>query len=137
VSTTAELLAEVAAVLQARDGIRLAYVFGSRGRDEASPDSDLDVAVLADEPMSAVALGDLVERLEAETGIHRVDLVDLAVAAPLVCDEVARDGILVHGTPEDRLAFELRTFHRVEDTRPLREAQQRLIREAARHGRSA
>jgi predicted nucleotidyltransferase len=136
VSTTAKLLAGVAAVLQARPGIRLAYVFGSRARDEASESSDLDVAVLADQPLSAIALGELAERLEAATGLRPVDLVDLTTAAPLVCNEVLRDGILVHGTPEDRLDFELRTFQRVQDTRPLREAQQRLIREAAQHGRS-
>jgi len=126
---------EIAAVIQRHEGIRLAFVFGSRARGDASAHSDVDVAVLAQAPLGSQELGRLVEELQAVFGEIHVDLVDLATAAPLVCAEVVRDGVLLHGSAEEQLAFEQRVFHRAQDTQPLRRVQQELIREAARYGR--
>lgn len=117
--------------------IVLAYVFGSYARGEASSGSDVDVAVLGPSAMSAQELGTLAEALQTACGGTFVDVVDLATAPPLLCEQVISDGIPLLGSPEDRLEFELRTFQRVQDTAPLRRTQQHLIREASRHGRSA
>ena len=122
---------QVVAVLRGHAGLRLAYVFGSRARGDGGAHSDLDVAVSCAGSLDANALGILAESLARATGISRVDVVDLSTAPPLVCDEVVRDGVCVIGSDEERIDFELRTFQRVQDTRPLRETQQRLLREVA------
>lgn len=52
--TTAELLAEIKSRLQRCHGPRLRGVilYGSEARGQAGPDSDVDVLVLLDEPIS-------------------------------------------------------------------------------------
>lgn len=128
----ARLASVVGEALRDGDDVGLAYVFGSVARGEASAGSDLDVAVLGDAPFSLQRLGELAERLARATGRDRVDLVDLAIAPPLVQAEVVREGLLaLDRDRERRFDFELNAIRRYEDTRRLRAVQQELLREAA------
>lgn len=126
----------VAAALTSEPDIRLAYLFGSQARGEASEGSDVDVALLADGPVDLMRLGALQELLSA-TLRKPVDLVDLRTASPLLAWEIVRDGAAVlvsdAGT---RMDFELDAVRRWEDTRHLRRQQQELLGERARLGRS-
>ena len=75
--------------------LRLAVLFGSGARAALRPDSDLDLGVV---PQGELTLNDelgLQVAIERATG-RRVDLVRLDHAAPLVCFEVARDGVLLY-----------------------------------------
>lgn len=113
-------------------GLGLAYVFGSVARGQASAGSDLDVAVVGDGPIPLQRLGELVELLQRVTGVHRVDLVDLACASPVVQAEVVREGrVALERSREERFDFEMNAMRRYEDTRPLRATQQALLREAS------
>lgn len=119
------------------EGVELAYLIGSEARGQASAGSDVDIAVLPRRPLSLLELGALAERLERELGGRRVDLVDLHRAPPLLLAEVRRDGqVLVERDPAVRFDFETRALQRALDTRPLRAAQQALLRERALLGRS-
>ena len=72
-------LAGIADYLAAQDDLRLGIVFGSVARQSATAASDLDVAVLADRPLTAVRRAALIGDLAQLTG-RAVDLVDLATA---------------------------------------------------------
>jgi predicted nucleotidyltransferase len=72
--------------------LRLGLVFGSVAKGTARADSDIDVAVLADRPLTASDKIHLIETLAQATG-RAVDLIDLATAGHPVLGQV-----LAHGT---------------------------------------
>ncbi len=103
------LPAGIAAALEAlepllvREGVLLAYLFGSLGRGQ--PGQDVDLAILArDAP--AYRLRD---KIAAALGTERLDLVDLGRAPPV-------------------LRFELATLRLYRDTEPLRSQQREYLR---------
>jgi predicted nucleotidyltransferase len=67
--------------------IRSLALFGSRVRDDAKPDSDLDVLVEFDRPVALSSFLALEERLAAITGL-RVDLVSAAALKPYIGERV-------------------------------------------------
>ena len=84
-------------VLSGFPALRLAIVYGSMARGGARVDSDLDLAVLADRPLTAG------ERIAVVTAVseatHRpVDLVDLATAGEPTLGQVLRHGRRVLGS---------------------------------------
>ena len=116
-------------VIDAEPAIRVAYLFGSFARGDSGPTSDVDVALLAGQPidlMDLVAIG-------ARIGIvvdRPVDVVDLRSAPPLLCRQVVAEGeLLLVRDPLLRFDFEHEAVRRCEDTRPLRAQQQQLLRE--------
>jgi predicted nucleotidyltransferase len=75
--------------LRSWPGVRLAVLFGSASRGEATRGSDLDVGVLLDAGREDAAA--LEVALARATG-RRVDVVRLDAAPPLLRFEIARDG---------------------------------------------
>lgn len=68
-------------------GIRVAILFGSQASGTAAPDSDIDLAILLDSPMSAEQKRTTIERVAAELGCP-VDIVDLFDAPEPILGEV-------------------------------------------------
>ena len=88
-------------VLQRHPGVRLAVVFGSRARGDATAASDWDIGYLADDRLDRERLmADLVRALDSE----RIDLVDLERAGGLVRFRAARDGTAVFEAVPDAFA---------------------------------
>jgi hypothetical protein len=89
----------VVAVSEAEPGVVAAWIFGSRGRGEARPRSDLDVAVL-----TAGESADIADRIAADlaqrTGLE-VDVCRLEVAGPVLAYEIVTDGSRVFVRNED------------------------------------
>lgn len=79
--------------------IRLAVLFGSLAKGTARFDSDIDLAVLADQPLEPEQKLQLME--EIALALDRpVDIIDLArVGLPLL-DQIVRTGVRVVGTDE-------------------------------------
>ena len=69
------------------------WLFGSHARGEAVRGSDIDVAILALEPLPEGLLGEIRHTLENSQVLFSVDLVDLATAKPALRDLVEREGI--------------------------------------------
>ncbi|MDX1396856.1 MAG: nucleotidyltransferase domain-containing protein [Gemmatimonadota bacterium] len=92
------------------DGIVAAYLFGSHGRGEAGPESDVDIGLLFREA-PAPSLGGPVEVVEAELeqGLERpVEAVLLNTAPADLVHRVLRDGVLVfEGDRSARIRFEI------------------------------
>ena len=72
-----EMLKEV---LIRHQHIRLCIVFGSIAKDMSSSDSDLEIAVAAEQPLSADEFLELIEAFSAATN-QKIDLLDLMTAS--------------------------------------------------------
>lgn len=81
-----ELIARLAA---RAPGLELLVLHGSRARGDAAPDSDWDLAYLAD---SSFDPDELLAELVLVLGTDRIDLADLRRAGGLLRFRVARDG---------------------------------------------
>ena len=127
-----ESLAErLRAAVATRSGVRLVYLFGSAARGRLRPGSDVDVAVRFSHRQSIEDLCELAEDLE-RAARHRVDLVDLDDAPPLLLREVVKEGRLVWAADDDeRVTFELRALARYMDTAHLRRVQRDYLHQWA------
>lgn len=110
-------------------GAQLVVLFGSAAREDALRAEDLDLAVLAREPLDPVAVTNaFIERL----GVQEVDVADLRRADPVLLALVARDGIaLFEETPSEFARFASLAFRRYADTRKFRALERHHVREFA------
>jgi predicted nucleotidyltransferase len=94
-----DLSAKLRALLDAREEVLEAYLFGSVAAGSAQPHSDIDVAVYLRKsrpPASAFGyVADLTAALMQALGTNRVDVVVLNEAPPLLYHRVLRDGVRI------------------------------------------
>ena len=69
----------------------LALVFGSAAKGCERADSDLDIAVAADKPLTAIEKMDIISALAQHTG-RPVDLIDLSGVAEPLLGQIVRHG---------------------------------------------
>lgn len=94
--------------------LRLALLFGSVSRSEAGRESDVDLAVLAEGPLSSERREHLVRAVAEVTG-RPVDLIDLARVGEPLLGEILRHGRpVLERDPEARA--ELLRRHLIEST---------------------
>lgn len=113
------------AVLRLLPGIEALYLFGSRARGDARPDSDLDLAVLDIAPLDPLRRFEIRRELSVLLDCD-VDLVDLHAASSVLRSEVISGGrVLYSRSAEATLAFEARVLGEyaelLDATRELRE----------------
>ena len=106
-------------ILRGRPNIRLAILFGSRAGGNARSDSDIDLALLADKPLSSSTVLELIEAIGGEFGCP-VDIVDLYDVPQPITGQVFK-GIRLLG--DNRTYAELLTRHLIDsaDFLPLRQ----------------
>ncbi len=121
-------LASLARWLETEPGVVAAWLFGSRARGDAGPDSDTDVAVLIDASLADLDrlrlrlrwMVEAAERLNVPD--DQVDLILLPDAGAFVTHAVLRDGrLLVDRDPDARIDFQVRALHRLEEARHFRD----------------
>ena len=78
--------------LRTHDGIDAAWLFGSVASGTADPTSDLDVAVLGQDPLAADEKTTLIEKLARITG-RPVDLIDLQTTHGPIVGRILQDGV--------------------------------------------
>jgi hypothetical protein len=103
-----EALAARLAALCTAQPVVLLYLHGSHVRGTQGPLSDLDVAVLLEQPAArGLAVLDLLSALQEACRRDDVDLVVLNTAGPIIRDRVVRHGRLIYARSEaDRIRFE-------------------------------
>ena len=94
-----QIIARIVALLEPRDEVLEAYVFGSWARGENQPHSDIDIAVYVDHAgLSDRGFGyraELASELMRVLGTDHVDLVILNSAPPVLYHRVLRDGVRI------------------------------------------
>ena len=85
-------LRKLAAMLEKRGDVRLAYLFGSLARGTARADSDVDVALSLGRKMTTAEKIDLIGGIGALFG-RPVDLIDMEVANGAILGTVFQEGI--------------------------------------------
>jgi predicted nucleotidyltransferase len=124
-----ELLAKDIAVIQSVlmvfDHVQLALVFGSVAKGTARPDSDLDIAIEAQEPLLATQRMALIEALASATG-RPVDLIDLKTVTQPLLNQIMQSGVRVVGSSDRHADWATRNVFDQADFVPY---QQRLLAE--------
>lgn len=104
-------------------------VFGSEARQTAGRESDIDVAVLAEHPLSleekTEIVGEVAERFKVDE--ERIDLVDLRRAPPLLQRQIADEGKLLEGNEFDFLRFRVLAWKRYQNTAKFRRVRERAL----------
>jgi predicted nucleotidyltransferase len=110
--------------------LKLVIRFGSTAAGRQRPDSDVDLAVLAERELTLADQERVVIELARRQGIgeDRIDLVDLQTAPPLLQHEIAEHGELLEGDPDDFLRFRLTAWKAYQDTAKLRRAREQNLR---------
>lgn len=134
--TDERLQASVAACAEA--GADLVYLFGSQARGKVWVESDVDLAVLLGSGIPRERYGkvrvELIAELMSVFDSNTVDVVVLNEAPPLLVYEGVIQGgrLLFEKDKLARMRFEVRAFQEYVDTAPLREIQNRYLKEAIR-----
>lgn len=124
--TRPEALERLADALAAERDVQVAIAFGSLARGEARFDSDVDVAVLTDRPLTSDRRAELMELVATVTG-RSVDLIDLrAAGVPLLRTALREGRELVR---KDQAAYGRLVARMVADAEDLVPLQQRLLKE--------
>ena len=90
----------IRAILERHGNIRLAILFGSLASGRATPQSDADVAIQADNPVDAGFKMALIDELAVAAG-RPVDLVDLRTAGEPLLGEILKHGMRLFGSDTD------------------------------------
>lgn len=117
---------------KALPGLVALYLFGSRASGQQGPQSDVDLAILAREPVIATWLYETARGLEVDLGVD-VDLVDLLTASTVLKKEVIEHGALIYcADPDATLDFEASSLSEYGRYREGIEPILRAVRESGR-----
>jgi uncharacterized protein len=122
-----ELGQHVAAVLQPMQGVRVAWLFGSRARGTHRPDSDLDLLVVYHRALDSAAreklrrtlvyeLSGVLDAVGESADIADADEADSAVAF----NAVAEGELLVERSKQERVTAQVAIWRRYDDDEPRR-----------------
>ncbi|MFY9823908.1 MAG: nucleotidyltransferase domain-containing protein [Thermoanaerobaculia bacterium] len=129
-------LDHLAARLAEHPEIIFAHLFGSRGRGDARPDSDWDVAVYLDPALADHERFKLRCRLAAELDdLGEVDVVVLNDAPPLLAHRALMGRRVLVRDPISLVRYQVRTLARSEDERHWRELNWQALRSRIKEGR--
>ena len=114
-----DLNSHIQQVLGRHGDIRLAILFGSLAKAQATPQSDLDLAVLMEAPLSGEIRMNLIDELSLAIG-RPVDLVDLRVAGEPLLGQILKHGVRLRGSDSDYAALIRRHLFEEADFMPYR-----------------
>ena len=128
-----ELALKIRDVLNEREEVVYAILFGSAAEERMRPDSDVDIAVKLRRSMDPLKLGELAAKLEASIG-RAVQIVVLNEAPLTLRYEVFKSGLIVFVRDENELTEDkVRAIMEFLDFKPLFERMAGGMMEAVGH----
>ena len=127
-----DMIARLVNLLEIEQGLKLAIVYGSAASGTMRPGSDVDLALLYDQPLSAERKMAIAARLERDL-LRTVDLVDLSTISGTILKQVLYKGRVLIQNEEGLFAVLLKKMiYNQTDmmpyvTRTLLERQRRFI----------
>jgi len=125
-TNTSQILDRLRRVLNEREGLIAAYLFGSQATGEAFEESDADVAVLFERPLSLEEQIRLEDELERSVG-RRVDLLDLRRANPFLALDIINGIRFIENDPVAADEYELYILRRAGDLAPLERERRAML----------
>jgi uncharacterized protein len=123
------LIEQLRQLLARQDDIRLSIVFGSLAAGRQTPESDLDVAVLTDGPLTTRRKMALIDAL-AQVSERPIDLIDLSKAGEPLLGEVLQHGQRLTGADSTWATLVTQHLFDAADFLPYRNRMLRERREA-------
>jgi predicted nucleotidyltransferase len=117
-------LQELRMLLESRGDVELAILFGSAAKNSMHPDSDIDIAIRTNHPLSAEEKTKLIESIALACD-RPVDLIDLRTAGEPLLGEILK-GRRIIGSNQNYARLLTRHLLDAADFLPL---QQRILRE--------
>jgi uncharacterized protein len=135
VQTKHEAITAVMKILEPRTDLDLAVLHGSAASGTLNKDSDIDLAIALDHPMSPEEMLELATAVSLACG-REIDLADLHSTGGLFLHRILSKGqVVLNRKPELYNALAQTSLEFIQDIQPIvREAQARRIKEFA-HGR--
>lgn len=122
---------------QASPPVVVAYLFGSTARAETTPLSDVDIAVLLDEPRRdrrVAAYLDLRHQLEQAIADGPVDLILLNDAPPLLAGRIIASQLIFCADESRRICLETEILSRYQDFVPIQQQYDRFLHDRILNG---
>lgn len=120
------------------EAVSFAVLFGSQATDDASPLSDLDVALRFKDEIPDARRFELLDELTVAvinaTGIEAVDLIDLDAVGPRFGYEVLATGTLLFGDRSAAIELETELLLRTLDFQPVKRAWDEALEERIKGG---
>ena len=92
----------------------MSYLFGSHAADRATNDSDLDLAVLTNEPMTREEVWQIAQKLAIRLGTE-VDLIDLMNCNTVLSMQIIEEGKLLFDPHHKAPFFETNVYRMYQD----------------------
>ncbi|MBW2219109.1 MAG: nucleotidyltransferase domain-containing protein [Deltaproteobacteria bacterium] len=120
--------------------LRFIIIYGSYARGEEKKRSDLDLAVYGQEKITPEKLSEIFRDLSSVFGDNRdraLDIKSLHNTNPFFRFQVAKDGQLIYGSPDDYDEYHLYSYRNYNDSRSLLRLRDIMIDKRQKHLKEA
>ena len=104
--------------------IELALLFGSAAKNKLTPNSDIDIGISTNTPLTAPLKLEIIQQLADKLG-RPIDLIDLKTASPLLTEQILKNNQRLIGSNSAYGTFISRHLMDYEDFAPL---QKRILK---------
>lgn len=116
-STAEAIKQQLSTWLAGQDSIKFAILFGSFAKQTNKADSDIDLAIQLDTPLTADKKLTLLQSLSELTNRH-IDLVDLKTVGEPLLSQIIKYGNLLKGSQQDFIELSIKNVYMMEDFTP-------------------
>lgn len=103
--------------LSKQTSIRFAILFGSFAKQTDTQESDIDLAIELNKPLTADTKLSLLQTF-SELSNRRIDLIDLKTAGEPLLNQIIQHGKVLKGTKADMIQLSIKNLNMMEDFSP-------------------